>query len=235
VSDTTDATVPPPGDADGVKRGPGRPADPGIIERRRRELVEAAYRVFARKGYAATGVADIVEELGVGRGTFYRYFDNKRDILLSALDYGADRMISAMSDGDVGVPALIRAGATAENLLDYARGVLDRLYTILEREPGLARVVLFELSGVDDELTQRLLSLNDLAAKSVEVALRRGVELGLVRPDLDAEMAARLINTAIFPGVVESLRGELTPPRRRRFVDTAVRMMRSGVFVHAGD
>jgi AcrR family transcriptional regulator len=234
VSETTEARTAPPGDSDGYKRGPGRPADPGIIERRRRELVEAAYRVFARKGYAATGVADIVEELGVGRGTFYRYFDNKRDILLSALDYGLDRMAAAMFDSDqVGVLAVLHKGTTADDLLDYVRGALDRLYSTLADDPGLARVVLFELSGVDDELTQRLLGLNDIAAKTLEVALVRGVELGLVIPDLDTEMAARLMNTAIFPGVVEALRGELTPDRRRRFVDTAVHLMGSGLLTHS--
>lgn len=232
MSDTTEA-LPSPGSSAGGKRGPGRPADPGIVERRRRELVEAAYRVFARKGYAATGVADIVTELGVGRGTFYRYFDNKRDILLSALDFGLDRMMSAIVDADeVGVLDVMRHDSTVEDLITYARGALNRLYSILENDPGLARVVLFELSGVDDELTQRLMGLNDLAAKTLEVALARGVELGLVLPELDTEIAARLMNTAVFPGVVESLRGELTAERRQRFVDTAVHIMRYGILVH---
>jgi AcrR family transcriptional regulator len=222
VTDTTE----------GVRRGPGRPPEPGIVERRRRELVEAAYRVFARKGYAATGVADIVAELGVGRGTFYRYFDNKRDILVSVLDYGLDRMMAAVfgPDGD-GMVAVMDGWFDVEELFEYAQGALERLYLLLSEDPGLARVVAFELTGVDDELTQRLFGLTDVAAKVTEGVLLRGVERGVVRPDLDTEMVARLMNMGVMPAIVESVRGRLTPETTRRYVDTAVQLMRTGVLV----
>ncbi|NUS43571.1 MAG: TetR/AcrR family transcriptional regulator [Mycobacteriaceae bacterium] len=217
--------------AEVAKRGPGRPPEPGIIERRRRELVEAAYTVFARKGYAATGVADIVAELGVGRGTFYRYFDNKRDILVSVLDFGLDRMMTAVFEQDtVGFVAATDGSADVEDLLDYLRGSLERMYTIMGDDPGLARVVAFELTGVDDELTQRLFGLTDLGAKSIQGLLLRGVELGLIRDDLDTETVARIMTAAFMPALVESIRGELTPDKTRRYVDASMALLRTGVF-----
>ena len=47
----------------------------------RREIVEAAFECFTERGYHATGIADIAARLGIGHGTFYRYYENKRDIV----------------------------------------------------------------------------------------------------------------------------------------------------------
>ena len=47
----------------------------------REEIVDAAFAEFAERGYHDTGIADIARRLGIGHGTFYRYFENKRDIL----------------------------------------------------------------------------------------------------------------------------------------------------------
>src|SRR6266508_3774279 len=51
---------------------------------RRRDILDAAVRVFSHKGIPHTTVADITEAAGVAKGTFYLYFDS-RDHLLAAL------------------------------------------------------------------------------------------------------------------------------------------------------
>ncbi len=48
---------------------------------RRRELLDAAVRVFARKGYRAARVGDIAEEAGVAHGLLYHYFRSKEEVL----------------------------------------------------------------------------------------------------------------------------------------------------------
>src|SRR4030081_3423366 len=48
---------------------------------RRRELLDAAVRVFARKGFHASRVGDIAEEAGVAHGLLYHYFRSKEEVL----------------------------------------------------------------------------------------------------------------------------------------------------------
>jgi len=48
--------------------------------------LDASERIFAEKGYHATGIANIATELGIGHGTFYRYFKSKHDIALHVFD-----------------------------------------------------------------------------------------------------------------------------------------------------
>ena len=54
-------------------------------EQRRQAILEAARTVFARKGYAGTGVEDIADQAGIGKGTIYLYFASKEQIYLAAL------------------------------------------------------------------------------------------------------------------------------------------------------
>ena len=55
------------------------PKRPTKVERRRR-ILEAARKVFARKGFAATRMIDVAEEASVGKGTLYEHFRGKEDL-----------------------------------------------------------------------------------------------------------------------------------------------------------
>ena len=70
-----------------VRRRSYLPADA-----RRAQLLDAAKRVFARRGYRAANIADICKEANVARGTIYQYFQNKRDVLIALLDDVAARV-----------------------------------------------------------------------------------------------------------------------------------------------
>lgn len=49
---------------------------------RREEIVQAALRIFAAKGYEAATLDEIAEAADFGKGTLYNYFPNKEDLLL---------------------------------------------------------------------------------------------------------------------------------------------------------
>jgi len=49
-------------------------------QERRAQVLRHAKRIFARKGYHRTNIADIIARARIARGTFYLYFQNKRDI-----------------------------------------------------------------------------------------------------------------------------------------------------------
>ena len=57
-----------------------------------RELLDAAGRVFAMRGYDAANIDHIVTEAGLARGTFYRYFDNKLELITALAEEAAAAM-----------------------------------------------------------------------------------------------------------------------------------------------
>jgi AcrR family transcriptional regulator len=91
-----------------------RPSPEDLCASRTAQILEAAARLFARHGYADTDTQLLADELGVGKGTLYRYFPSKRELFLAAVD-GAMRQLRRTVDDAV---------ASADDPLDQiAQGV----------------------------------------------------------------------------------------------------------------
>ncbi|NNH72750.1 TetR/AcrR family transcriptional regulator [Nocardia uniformis] len=210
-------------------RGPGRPRDERNSERRRNELVAAAYRVFTTKGYAAATTADIAAEVGAGYGTFYRYFDSKRAILDAVFDYGIE-LLTVQLAGEVFDPefAFDDENLTFESLVRAWTSAVDGLCDLAENDEQLVRVLLFELTGVDDELNARLLGLHALLAATVERFLARYVKAGVLRRDLDTVNVGWLLVTATLPPMLRTMQGA-DEDDRRRYVETVVATLGPGI------
>lgn len=54
---------------------------------KKRQIIEAAMKSFAEKGYHATSIQDIVDSLGIAKGSLYFYFKSKEDLLVSIIKY----------------------------------------------------------------------------------------------------------------------------------------------------
>ena len=81
--------------------------DPG---ERRHELIACAQELFYSKGYKRTTVGDIVDELGVAKGTFYYYFDSKLAILEAMVDEMISQSVALLHEivADEMLPVLVK-------------------------------------------------------------------------------------------------------------------------------
>lgn len=117
-----------------------------LVARSQRErLIAAVVRVTADKGYRATSVADILKAAGVGRESFYRYFENKEDCFLAANDVLIDDLeaeVTAAYGQPEPWPARVRGGLAAT--LDW-----------LAADPDVARVMMIEMGTVGPVATER--------------------------------------------------------------------------------
>ena len=72
--------------------------DPAVFEEKRRKILRAASRVFAKKGYSGTRVGDIAREAGIAYGLVYHYFRNKEDVLNSLFQENWAIALKVMED-----------------------------------------------------------------------------------------------------------------------------------------
>lgn len=206
------------------RRKRGRPPNPELAERRKRELVEAAYEVFSTRGYTAAGIADIAEHLEIGHGTFYRYFESKRDVLDHVIDYGVDRVAKAIQ-GD----AQPEAAADLDELIGQIHDMTERLFTLLDEEPGLVQVILLEATAIDEELTYRILGLVETFGAVSASFLEHGQREGFVRKDLNAKAVGQGINVLILPTLLAAVRGGVSEKERRTMSDGMIDFIRVGI------
>jgi len=200
-----------------------RPPSDELVERRRTQIIEAAYEVFSAKGYTNTGIADIAATLGMGHGTFYRYFKNKRDILDQVVDYGVERIMQAL-ELETAKPA-----ETLEEFREQVRRIGERLFELLDSEPGLGQVVLLEATSIDEEMTQRVMGLIDTFGALAATFLQNGVRRGFLRAELDTASVGRAISALTLPGLFAAVRGEAGEAERRRYVDAMVSLVCDGI------
>jgi AcrR family transcriptional regulator len=206
----------------GRRRG-RRPPPDELVERRRTEIIEAAYEVFSTRGYSASGIADIAERLGIGHGTFYRYFKNKRDILDQVVDYGVERIVSTL-ELETAAPA-----HTLDEFRDQLRHISERLFALLDEDPGLGSVVLLEATSIDEEMTQRVLGLLDTFGGLGAVFLQNGVNRGFLRADIDTASLGRMLTSLTLPALFAAVRGEAGPEERRRYIEAMIGLLCDGI------
>src|SRR5262245_48316197 len=99
------------------------------------QIIEAAVRVFARKGYFNSRVSDIAREAGIAAGTIYLYFDTKEEILITLFREKMAGFVEAMR------VAIAEEGDAIAKL----RRLIRLHFTILEDNADLAEVVQVEL------------------------------------------------------------------------------------------
>lgn len=201
----------------------GRPkATPEEQARRRREIVVAAYAVFAQRGYHAATIGDIAAQMGTGNGTIYHYFKGKREILDQVIDYALERFVGVA----IGT---MRVATTSEELLGQFEDMVRLVYDELAASPGLFRLVLFEATTIGDEVASRVLRLPTQVRNAIAAYLGFARAQGIVRADLDVDHIARLVYGAVLAGSLGLLEGDFGPDRRAEYVRTVVAVFTDGI------
>ncbi|MFI5259066.1 MAG: TetR/AcrR family transcriptional regulator [Candidatus Limnocylindrales bacterium] len=162
--------------------------EPGARER----LVVAGVDLFAEQGYDATTVTQIAERAGVTKSTFFRYFPDKRDILLAGQEKLSHLLAEGIAEAPVSASPLEAVAAGLERA-SSAMGPMNR-----ELGPRLRAAV-----AASAELQERdALKSVGLAAAMTIALIARGV------PDSTAHLAGELGVLAFKRGYAEWSEGD---------------------------
>lgn len=154
---------------------------PAIGEKRRQDLVAAAYRAIAERGFEGLRTRDVAAEAGVNIATLHYYFPTKEALIRGVVDHAMSRFRSTLAPGRKG---------TIE-LRDHLRAV--RRLLIDEPELGAVMVEL-ALRSSRDTATQRLLAETFRSWNiTMRGLLRRGVRDGTLRAGLDSPGVAAIV------------------------------------------
>jgi len=169
-----------------------------LREHRKRQILDTAKKVFAAKGYHATGVADIIEACGIARGTFYLYFGSKRKVFETLLDQFLELLKERFPriDETVGIEGIKR------QIHDNVTGALSAY----AENPDMARILLNEAVGLDKKFDEKLSKFYREFLGFIEDALVLGQEMGIVRP-LDTRVISASINGSVQEVVRRVLHG----------------------------
>jgi AcrR family transcriptional regulator len=182
----------------------GRPQARGLATRRR--VLDAAEALFARLGYEPTSMADVAERAGVGVGTLYHHFPDKRSLLLELIDDWGDRELER---GRASMPAHWDRDADLRRLISEA---LVRASSELRKNGGF-RLVLAELGERDLDVRARLARIDQVGMDRIGQFIAQYQAWGRVREEVDPRVAALLvIRTGQAAATEVFVRGVADPP-----------------------
>ncbi len=161
------------------------------VEDKRRQLLDAAVRVFARKGFHASRVGDIAEEAGVAHGLLYHYFKSKDQVLEAVFSENWSLLIAR-------IESVEETDEPAADQLRHVAAIVLRTWLHL---PDVVRVVIQEF-GRSPELGERISELT-LPIDAIQRVIARGIERGEFRKDIDPIFAA----TVVYGSIDELLTG----------------------------
>ena len=155
------------------------------LEDKRRQLLDAAVRVFARKGFHSSRVGDIAEEAGVAHGLLYHYFKSKDQVLEAVFHENWSILVARIESVE----------ETDEPAADQIRHIAAIVLRTWLHLPDVVRVVIQEF-GRSPELGERIGELT-LPIDALQRVIVRGIERGEFRKDIDPAFAATVVYGSI--------------------------------------
>jgi len=173
----------PPEDFTGVE---GTASGSKLALDRRQHIMDAASEVFAEKGYYATTIADLATKAGVAKGTIYWYFENKDSILLSILD-------EILRETNEAFTEVIRG---SKNGLEVILNCVEPALKLLQKHGSIYLMYFLEIGSTNPVIQEKYREIYRLVQSGLKVALRRGMEQGVIRklnPEVVADAVIGLI------------------------------------------
>jgi TetR/AcrR family transcriptional regulator, fatty acid metabolism regulator protein len=160
-------------------------------EEKRRLILDAAVRVFARDGFHTSRVGDIAEEAGVAHGLLYHYFASKDEVLRTVFSENWGALLERFEVVE----------ASDEPADEKLRGIVKILLRTWRNDPALVTVMVREVGRSPQLATQ----VEDIgrAFAVIQRVVEQGQADGAFRPEIDA----RLASWVIYGGLEEILTG----------------------------
>jgi TetR/AcrR family transcriptional regulator, fatty acid metabolism regulator protein len=158
---------------------------------KRRQILDAAIRVFATRGFHACRVSDVADEAGVAYGLVYHYFGSKEEILNTLFTERWQIMLDAIAEIDKQQDTAAR-----DKLYQVASFIIDSY----RHEPDLMKVIIVEVTRAANsfgrEHLAKIREAYDMIGQIVEAAQREGT----FKREISSDFAALM-----FYGAIEQL------------------------------
>jgi TetR/AcrR family fatty acid metabolism transcriptional regulator len=157
---------------------------------RRRQILDAAVKVFARQGFHSTRVADIADEADVAYGLVYHYFASKENVLNELFVQRWSLLLEAIAETE-------QSEATPQEKLGVVAGFIIDSYRY---DPDLMKVIIVEVTRAANSFGRTHLEQINAAYLGIARIVSDGQAAGVFRRDIDSSFASMS-----FYGAIEQL------------------------------
>ncbi len=167
-------------------------------EQRRQEIIEAAEKVFARRGVDKATMADVADESRLSRGLIYFYFKDKEALYLAVIFRATkalyERFVEAVSDGESGLEKIKSLGKAYVDFHHSSPNYFDALSDFESRTVNL---------DAPHQGEMECLLEGSKVLRLMESVIEEGIQDGSIRSDLGDPMSAAVALWGFTHGVIQ--------------------------------
>jgi AcrR family transcriptional regulator len=191
-----------------------------LKEARAAQILDAAARVFAKKGYQRATTREIAAEAGVAEGTIYNYFKSKRHLLIAM----ASRLATESLEQ-------IRALPPVEDEGEYVAAIVTSRFELFLENIDLARALMLEMLVSDDLRQDYMKEVLSPAISFLGEYIRSRTEAGTFRKVKPEIVARAIIGGVMSFGLLWLQHGELDEESLRELASEVVGLYLDGLRV----
>jgi AcrR family transcriptional regulator len=169
-----------------VTRTAASPTKRSIADRRE-QILAAATRLFAERGYADTDTQLLADKLKVGKGTLYRYFPSKRELFLAAADRGMRRLCEYID------AAIAQIEDPPERIAQVVRSYL----TFFAEHPELCELLIHERALFKDRKKPTYIEHREANRERMRVLYRAYIAEGQIR-DMSVDRILDVLGNLLY-------------------------------------
>jgi AcrR family transcriptional regulator len=166
-----------------------------IQEKRREELVRAAFNQIAERGFEGLRTREVAAEVGVNIATLHYYFPTKESLIRGVVEHAMGRFRLTLAPH----------GSPSDQLRNHLRAV--RRLLVDEPELGSVMGELALRSARDKSIAAIMTEMYDAWHASMRGLLRRGVKAGDLRPELDSDGVAAVVVATLTAMTLPTMTG----------------------------
>lgn len=160
-----------------------------LPEDKRDRILEIAIDEFADNTYKSASISRIVARAGIAKGSFYQYFEDKKDLFLYLMELAAQEKVKFLQSQQAPDPEM--------GLFDYLRWLFEVGVSFQFRYPKLAKVG-YRALYTDTPLFEDTLSrVEAVSAGYYRDLVELGIRQGDIDPGIDRELAAFMLSTLL--------------------------------------
>lgn len=159
---------------------------------RREEIIQAGIEIFAAKGYYNTHIAEIVESVGIAKGTFYLYFNSKKDLFVSLIKRYEDIFLDLF---DIDILA-----AETEDLRLFFSELLKKIFSLYKKNENLSIIILREAVAVNDKFREEFKEMEARRFQRINSLYQFLLDNNYLNQEVDYDYFI-----CVFVGIMESI------------------------------
>ncbi|MFB4164720.1 TetR/AcrR family transcriptional regulator [Alteribacillus sp. JSM 102045] len=143
------------------------------------EILQTSITLFEQQGFSETSIQDIVQALGVTKGTFYYYFNSKEQVLMTIHSLYIDNVLVQQN-------AILNNNSISH--IEKLHQLIDMLITNIEPRGQSAKVFYREFRHLSDSHLKEVKPKRDEIRNSIEKVIKDGMQAGEFRSDLKPDI-----------------------------------------------